>query len=560
MALLPRACLGVLLGAALLGTRPVAAQPSPDIRSYVAVADTQLVLRGAGVVRRGNVAVTAPGGFMMLGKHTNLPTDSEATADMARLIRGTTVGRLFTNTFIDGGATITGGGPLSVSLPLALTGSLPPFPTATPGPTAIEVLEGTTLVLAPGAYDLVRVRTGGTLILQGLSNGGAGVYELRVLSLSFDSNLLADNPVVLNVADRLAVSGQSFLGPSGRAAALAGDVEINVGGRARLAQATTVAAHVRTPGKIIVGAGATITGRLIAARISASHDVTLTNQGGCGDGVLDAGEQCDTSAGAGGDVACPGRCIPGDPQGLGRITSGQPGQCTCRCTSDADCDDHDVCNGVETCQAGVCVFGAAPACDDGNPCTTDCDPVRGCVHTPLPDGTSCSDHNVCTRNDICQSGTCMAGAPRDCDDQNPCTADTCDPLSGCTHRTLPDGALCSDANACTAPDICRQGGCIPGAAVSCADTNPCTQDTCDPVQGCVHRPVLDGTHCSDGNACTTLDACVGGACVGGPPPGCDDANPCTTDLCDSVRGCLHPPVTDGTSCADGRTCRAGVCG
>jgi hypothetical protein len=45
-------------------------------------------------------------------------------------------------------------------------------------------------------------------------------------------------------------------------------------------------------------------------------------------------------------------------------------------------------------------------CDDNNPCTDDsCDPVSGCVHTPL-DGVPCDDGNLCTSGETCHSGTC----------------------------------------------------------------------------------------------------------------------------------------------------------
>jgi hypothetical protein len=53
------------------------------------------------------------------------------------------------------------------------------------------------------------------------------------------------------------------------------------------------------------------------------------------------------------------------------------------CVINSDCDDANVCNGSETCQAGVCIPGSNLTCDDGNPCTIDtCEPVPGCVFTP----------------------------------------------------------------------------------------------------------------------------------------------------------------------------------
>jgi len=60
-------------------------------------------------------------------------------------------------------------------------------------------------------------------------------------------------------------------------------------------------------------------------------------------------------------------------------------------------------------------------CDDGNACTTDeCDPgasganASGCVLTPVADGTSCTDGDVCNGNETCQSGVCVHGNPGTC--------------------------------------------------------------------------------------------------------------------------------------------------
>src|SRR5256885_13183475 len=60
---------------------------------------------------------------------------------------------------------------------------------------------------------------------------------------------------------------------------------------------------------------------------------------------------------------------------------------------------------------------------------------------------------------------------------------------------------------------CGGGACLPGAALNCDDSNPCTDDSCDPGTGCVH--VNNTAPCSDGNACTTGDTCGGGSCQAG---------------------------------------------
>lgn len=50
-----------------------------------------------------------------------------------------------------------------------------------------------------------------------------------------------------------------------------------------------------------------------------------------------------------------------------------------------------------------------PACDDGNPCTTDLCPSGSCSHGNA-DGLACDDDDLCTENDACHGGVC-AGLP-----------------------------------------------------------------------------------------------------------------------------------------------------
>src|SRR5207244_7516461 len=72
-----------------------------------------------------------------------------------------------------------------------------------------------------------------------------------------------------------------------------------------------------------------------------------------------------------------------------------------------------------------CQVPCTVVCNDNNPCTDDtCDPVLGCVYTPN-DNNTCSDNSVCTTNDHCSAGTCV-GTPISCDDSDVCTDDSCD--------------------------------------------------------------------------------------------------------------------------------------
>jgi CSLREA domain-containing protein len=65
--------------------------------------------------------------------------------------------------------------------------------------------------------------------------------------------------------------------------------------------------------------------------------------------------------------------------------------------------------------------------------------------------------------------------PADCDDGNPCTDDSCDSVSGCVHAN--NTASCDDNNACTAGDTCGSGVCNPGSPPNCHDDTCCTVES-----------------------------------------------------------------------------------
>jgi hypothetical protein len=217
-------------------------------------------------------------------------------------------------------------------------------------------------------------------------------------------------------------------------------------------------------------------------------------------------------------------------------------------------------------------------CEDGNACTTNvCNPLTGCQFPPLPDGASCTDANACNGLETCTGGQCMPGTPLNCVDANPCTADSCDPVAGvCRYTPLADGTSCGDGSVCTGVELCLGGFCAPGTPLDCGDDNPCTIDTCHPVSGCTYAnapegtpcpdqvpcngaetcqgdvcapgmPIPEGGPCDDGDACNGNETCQAGACLAGEGLDCDDHDPCTTDSCDAAAGCEHETV----GCDDG---------
>ncbi len=180
-----------------------------------------------------------------------------------------------------------------------------------------------------------------------------------------------------------------------------------------------------------------------------------------------------------------------------------------------------------------------------------------------PDGTPCDDGNACTRRDTCAGGACVGSDPVTCSAVDAChEAGTCDPATGaCSSPPRPDGTACDDGNACTLLDACAGGACVGSDAVTCSAVDACHEaGTCDPATGaCSSPPRPDGTACDDGNACTLLDACAGGACVGSDPVTCSAVDAChEAGTCDPATGaCSSPPRPDGTACEDGNACTQG---
>ncbi len=257
-------------------------------------------------------------------------------------------------------------------------------------------------------------------------------------------------------------------------------------------------------------------------------------------------------------------CTVGDQCDKGQCVSGLAPNCNDAnpCTDDScdkaagckteqntkPCSDGDACTTQDVCLAGKCQGGAPPVCDDNNPCTGDkCDANKGCIIAPLD--VTCTDNDACTTTDNCKDGDCIPGPKPNCDDGKVCTDDSCDTVKGCVN--LANTATCTDDTVCTEGDGCKDGACVPGKAKDCNDNNACTDDSCDPAKGCAS--VHTTKACNDGDACTTQDTCASGNCTSKPTV-CDDNNGCTSDTCDSLVGCLFTNTV--TACSDGDACTA----
>ncbi len=301
----------------------------------------------------------------------------------------------------------------------------------------------------------------------------------------------------------------------------------------------------------------------VVAQDSAAQDGTATLDAGstdsdAGTGTLDAG----ADAGGTGDAGTP--CVP-----VAEACDGKDNDCDGK-TDEAD--DGPLCKvdsgqfcALEVCHAGSCQLAgvvAAP-CDDLNPCTSGeaCIPGSGPCPPNVPNckkqlpacvggkPITCNDEDPCTTDSCDKSKGCVT-APLVCNDNIVCTNDSCDAATGCV--SAPAEGSCDDGSVCSEGDACAAGACKAGVtAKNCDDANACTSDSCDPKTGCKHGP-LTGAACDDGSQCTT-EACAAGVCKPAQKV-CDDKGPCTTDSCDVATGCATAPIADCKGCVDKAAC------
>lgn len=124
------------------------------------------------------------------------------------------------------------------------------------------------------------------------------------------------------------------------------------------------------------------------------------------------------------------------------------------------------------------------------------------------------------------------------------------------------GTPCAAADKCLVNTTCNANGeCSGGTVKDCNDNNPCTEDSCNPQTGeCVSTPLSEG-NCSDDSACTTNDHCDAGTCVGEPVE-CTAIDDChEAGSCDAESGlCNDPRRENGVECESGSgTCSNGAC-
>ena len=297
---------------------------------------------------------------------------------------------------------------------------------------------------------------------------------------------------------------------------------------------------------------------------------------GCGNGVLDQGEKCDTAIATGQAGACPASCDDGNACTTDTLLNA--GTCNAQCQSAAiqQCKDGDNCcpsgctnnndkdcsascgngavEGSEKCDTGIAAgqTGACPtSCSDGDPCTADSLLNPGtcnaqCSFTPIqqckngdgccPSGCTANNDNDCSAScgnkaveppELCDTGiTSGTGkCPTSCNDGQACTIDTLQNGGTCSAK-----CVYTNITSCTSNDGCCPSGC------NANNDNDCTPS-------CGNGVVEAGEKC-DGNCPTSCasQTCKTGSVTGS---GCQ-------------RECSYSNVANTTACSGGK-CYNGAC-
>ena len=205
------------------------------------------------------------------------------------------------------------------------------------------------------------------------------------------------------------------------------------------------------------------------------------------DVICDDGEPCTS----------PDTCVGGDCVGIPAL----------------DCDDGDQCT-IDSCnlEANTCIYTpAAGPCEDGNKCTVDDTCVNGaCIGAAL----ECTEATCAIVT--CQPDEGCISTPLACDDGDECTTDACNSANGECEFSL-TGTLCDNDVDCGNSDpcavgICNDCGICEEVLVTCNDENPCTNDSCITDVGCEFIQISGP--CDDGDNCTANDSCWEGKCEG----------------------------------------------
>lgn len=258
--------------------------------------------------------------------------------------------------------------------------------------------------------------------------------------------------------------------------------------------------------------------------------VTYKADENCGNGVIDAGEDCDLGFAENGTTGvCCSRNCQFRPTTV--VCRAQDGTCDVAefCTGSSDqCPADDVrpdgfvCRAIPAGEAGAC-DPEAEVCDG---VTKTCPP-----DSFLPAGSECAVNN----------------------DTNPCTVDECNGLqAACTHVPGNAGALCrAPVGSCDAPEVCTGSSATCPANVNFPAGHVCREatDLCDVEEVCTGLSNSCGPDQvrPSGFVCRAAeDACDADDVCDGTFKGCVDVvQPVGTECRTSAGGCDPAELCDG---------------
>ena len=265
-------------------------------------------------------------------------------------------------------------------------------------------------------------------------------------------------------------------------------------------------------------------GTLGASRNWAANIATYKGDANCGNGIVDAGEDCDEAASNGtASSCCSASCrfvkaatvcrAAAGVCDVAETCPGNSGSCPADAVKTADtvcraavdvCDKAETCDGSSTaCPPDAKQPATTPCTADSNPCTLDqCDGTsNACQHPAGNAGAACAaDGNPCTLDQCNGTSTTCQHPAGNAGTVCRASAGECDPQETCTGTTT------------TCPNDSKQ----PAGTACTDDGDPCTTDTCDGTSNtCMHAPGNAGTMCRAAtNECDVAGTCPGAIIIG----------------------------------------------
>ena len=390
--------------------------PLPDDLNLILNAKTSVAI-GAFTQVNGDVASAGLNGSVVFDVSAGQGSFGfNVLANTVTVNLSAAVGHIFGNDItVDGSAS-------EQSLGLDPT-KLPQVPTATPatpGTTGVSTKQNQAKQLCPGQYGAISLGINSTLNLNG------GVYQVTKLTLADGARLEPSEPVVILVTGGVTTGIGSVIRPSAQSInpMAASDIRIEVGGAITLGDSNQIRAHLLSNGKLTTGKSLSLSGAAWAKSISIGTQGTISGEGAFAGHAPSVPPPCNDNNACTTDVC---------------VTAGTTAFCqNTAAPSGTSCEDGNVCNGAEVCDA-----------------TATCRPG-----SPLVLGAACLDNDVCNGAEACDGlGACVAGPPPPLSDGNGCTADSCDPIAGVLHNSIPDGSPCNGLGVCSG-GVCSVTGTV----------------------------------------------------------------------------------------------------